>query len=305
MKKAQQPLVDQTESLPDFKRSIQLDSNTITNQNTQFSFFSSDQCKNNDILYRRRDFFKVSFLRGDYVVHYSDESIRVDGASLSIFNPNVPYTIETLHEDYNAGYFIFSDLFYDDYFKQPIGQFPLFEGGHKAVYRLDKNQEEFVKSLFLKIESHISDTYENKYDLIRNTISELLHFACNLNPASERVHTFNAQERLVNVFIELLDRQFPVNSGTKSNMIRKASDFADILNVHVNYLNRVVKNITGKSTTQYIYERYLKESIILLRHTNYSISEIAYSLGFSDASHFNHFFKNMTTAKPSDYRKVI
>lgn len=305
MKKVQQPLIDITESLRDFKRSKQLDGNTISNQNTQFSFFTSDQCKNNDILYRRRDFFKVSFLRGDYVVHYGDESIRVDGVSLSIFNPNVPYTIETLHEEYNAGYFIFSDLFYDDYFKQPINQFPLFEGDQKTVYRLDKKQEEFVKGLFLKIEAHISDTYESKYDLIRNTISELLHFACHLNPASERVHTFNSHERLVTIFIELLDRQFPANSGTKSNMIRKASEFAKILNVHVNYLNRVVKSVTGKSTTQYIYERYLKESIILLRHTNYSISEIAYSLGFSDASHFNHFFKSMTTAKPSDYRKAI
>lgn len=305
MEKAQRALVDQTETLPDFKRSRQLDSNIITNQNTQFGFFTSDQCKSNVVPYRRRDFFKVGFLRGDYVVHYGDESIGVDGASLSIFNPNVPYTIETLLEDYHAGYFIFSELFYDDYYKQPISQFPLFDGAYKTVYRLDKNQEEFVRDLFLKIEAHASDTYGGKYALIRNAISELLHFACRLNPVSERVHSFNSQERLVNVFIELLERQFPADSGTKSGMIRRASDFAAALSVHVNYLNRAVKNITGKSTTRYICERYLKESIILLRHTSYSISEIAYSLGFSDASHFNHFFKSMTAAKPSDYRKAI
>jgi len=300
-----QPLIHKAETFGDFEKSKQLNQDNASIKKPQFTFFTSAVCKSTDkVLYRRRDYFKVSFLRGEYLVHYGDESIRVNGTSLSIFNPKVPYTVETIHETYNAGYFIFTDLFYDDFFKQPIRQFPLFANGNKSIYLLDTTQEAVVKSLFQKIESHALDNYEHRYDLIRNHINELLHFACSLNPVSEKVHTFTSQERLLHVFLELLERQFPVDSSPQPDMIRKASDFADELKVHVNYLNRVVKNNTGKSTTQHIGERYLKESILLLKHTNYSISEIAYSLGFSDASHFNHFFKSMTTTKPSDYRKI-
>ena len=39
------------------------------------------------------------------------------------------------------------------------------------------------------------------------------------------------------------------------------------LNVHVNYLNRAVKEVTGKSTTTHITERIVSEAKALLQHT--------------------------------------
>lgn len=106
---------------------------------------------------------------------------------------------------------------------------------------------------------------------------------------------------MLTIFNELLDRQFPVDSEN-FNQLRTASHFASALNVHVNYLNRILKELTGKSTSDLIYERLLKESVILLKHINWSISEIAYSMGFKDTSHFNHFFKKQSKVTPSYYR---
>lgn len=85
--------------------------------------------------------------------------------------------------------------------------------------------------------------------------------------------------------------------------MRTASEYADILNVYANYLNRTVKEITGKSTSILLYDRLLKEAIILLKHTNWTVSEIAFSLGFKDVSHFHHFFRKQTNATPSKYRR--
>ncbi|WP_414017946.1 helix-turn-helix domain-containing protein [Chitinophaga sancti] len=41
---------------------------------------------------------------------------------------------------------------------------------------------------------------------------------------------------------------------------------------------------------------------MLLRQTNWTIAEIADSLGFSDFAHFAKFFKNETSIPPGTYR---
>lgn len=53
-----------------------------------------------------------------------------------------------------------------------------------------------------------------------------------------------------------------------------------------------------------IAERLLQEAKILLRHTEWNISEIAYSLGFKEATHFNNFFKKMMQLTPVRFREM-
>jgi AraC-like DNA-binding protein len=83
-----------------------------------------------------------------------------------------------------------------------------------------------------------------------------------------------------------------------------ASDFAEQLNVHVNHLNRSVKENTGKTTSQIIAERMLQEAKILLKYSPLNISEIAYALGFTETTHFNNFFKKHAQLSPLRFRKV-
>lgn len=76
------------------------------------------------------------------------------------------------------------------------------------------------------------------------------------------------------------------------------------MNIHVNYLNRYVKKITGKITSQHLYERILAEAQILLPHTDWTISDISDTLGFDDIPHFNKFFKKQTRSNPVAYQLV-
>jgi AraC-like DNA-binding protein len=48
----------------------------------------------------------------------------------------------------------------------------------------------------------------------------------------------------------------------------------------------VLKDSTGKTTTEIIGSRIVQESKILLKETNWNISEIAYSLGFEEIAFF-------------------
>jgi AraC-like DNA-binding protein len=103
----------------------------------------------------------------------------------------------------------------------------------------------------------------------------------------------------------LLEKQFPVDSPRYTLVLKKASDFADKLSVHVNHLNAAVREITGKSTTAHINERILNEARSLLTHTSWSVAEIAFSLGFDYASYFNNFFKKHTGLTPMALRKPL
>ena len=84
-----------------------------------------------------------------------------------------------------------------------------------------------------------------------------------------------------------------------------ASGFARQLNVHVNHLNKALKEITGKTTSQLINERILQEAKILLRSTNWTVNEIAWSLGFEEPNHFSGFFKSKAKISPNKFRKSI
>jgi AraC-like DNA-binding protein len=104
-------------------------------------------------------------------------------------------------------------------------------------------------------------------------------------------HPIHASQRISTLFLELLERQFPIDDTHQSVGLRTASDFAKQLNIHVNHLNRAVKGTTEKTTSQLIGERILQEAKILLKHSTWNVSEIAYSLGFNEVTHFNNFFK--------------
>ena len=107
------------------------------------------------------------------------------------------------------------------------------------------------------------------------------------------------------MFFELLERQFPIDDQHPSIKLRAASGFADQLNVHVNHLNRAVKENLDKTTTQVIAERVVQEAKILLRHSRWSVAEIAYALGFSEATHFNNFFKKHAGISPRKFRNAV
>jgi AraC-like DNA-binding protein len=84
---------------------------------------------------------------------------------------------------------------------------------------------------------------------------------------------------------------------------RKVSDYAGMLHVSANHLNRTIKSQSDKTAHELIDEMILMEAKALLRQTTFSIAEIAYQLDFSDPSHFNKFFKKLTGITPLQYRE--
>lgn len=270
-----------------------------------FNVFRLEDCigpGKEPVQYSRRDFYKISLMRGRHLYHYADKSLEVSGTTLIFFNPNVPYTFEPLSENPSGYFCIFKEAFFTERLRGGFKDLPMFIPGNKPGYVLNKTQDKYVTGVFEKMLEEIGSDYTYKYDLIRNYIMEMIHYALKIQPTETLYQHTDANSRITAVFTELLERQFPIETPSQRFTLRSARDFAEQLAVHVNHLNRAIRTTTGKTTTEHIFERLATEAKALLKHTNWNISEISYCLGFEEPAHFNHFFKKQTTMTPSAFR---
>jgi AraC family transcriptional activator of pobA len=159
-----------------------------------------------------------------------------------------------------------------------------------------------MTTVFQKMMAEQSTDYLFKNDLIRNYINLIIHEALRMQPVENFIQYKSAAARTTSLFLDLLERQFPIESTDRPLQLRTAQHFASQLSVHTNHLNRSVKEVTGKPTTAHITERIISEAKALLHHTDWSIAEIAYALGFEYPTYFNNYFKRMTGTIPKSQR---
>lgn len=295
-----------TETIEDFYRNkFEGVPEALRKELGQFNVFDLEDCigpGKPPVQYSRRDFYKISLVRGKGIYHYADKSLEIFGPTLMFFNPTVPYKMETLNDEATGNFCIFKESFFTEYIRGSLKDLPMFAQGGLPFYHLDKKQDKHVSAIFKKMQEELSSDYKFKYDLIRNYIMELVHYALKMRPAENIYEHTDANARITAVFTELLERQFPIESPAQQYNLRSAKDFAKQLNIHVNHLNRAIRTTTGKTTTAHISERLASEAKALLKHTDWNISEISYSLGFEEPTHFNHFFKKLTSTTPSAFR---
>lgn len=81
--------------------------------------------------------------------------------------------------------------------------------------------------------------------------------------------------------------------------------YAAMLNLSAGHFSELIKEQSGKTAIEHIHDQLLLEAKRLLFHTEYPVKEIAYRLGFEEASYFNRFFKRMAGSTPVTYRNTI
>ncbi|KAB7729389.1 helix-turn-helix domain-containing protein [Rudanella paleaurantiibacter] len=253
--------------------------------------------------YTRRDFYKITLSNCHMIIHYADKSIEMDGTFLFFRNPHVPYSIELLSASYTGYACVFTEEFLKASERsESFLESPLVKIGSTPALLVNSQQKEFIEPLFKKLLVEQNSEYVFKDELIRNCLNLIIHEALKLQPSDRFVKPKNASSRITALFLDLLERQFPIETLEHPLQFRSAQDFAQCLSVHVNHLNYAVKEITGKSTTVHISERIISEAKALLHYTDWSTAQIAYALGFDYPSYFNNYFKRLTGVVPSSLR---
>jgi AraC-like DNA-binding protein len=103
---------------------------------------------------------------------------------------------------------------------------------------------------------------------------------------------------------EVLTSQYTKLITEHFHSVHSVSEYARMLNVSPEHLNRLVKSQSGVTAHDWIAHILLREAKALLMYTASSVSEITYRLGFHDPSYFTKFFKKHTGATPLHFRKI-
>ena len=253
--------------------------------------------------YNRRAYYKISLICGRNKAEYADKVIEIERNALLFATPKIPYHYYPLDEQQSGSFCVFTDEFLvSSKSGVVLDDLPIFQPGGVPIFQLSDEETEEIQYIFNKMHKELASNYAYKYDLLRNYVLELIHYGQKLQPATSLYPTHTASARISSLFIELLERQFPIESPRQKISLRTANDFARQLAVHVNHLNKVLKENTGKTTTDLISGRIVQEAKILLKQTDWNISEISYSLGFEEVAHFSNFFRKQTSLSPVAFR---
>nr|WP_255695531.1 helix-turn-helix domain-containing protein [Pedobacter sp. MC2016-14] len=277
----------------------------MPNVGSQFNIYECDDFRAKPVPYNRRDFYKITLLFGSSKLEYANKAIMIDKPALLFTTPLIPYSWEPISEE-QKGYFV---LFTEDFLQvtnsdHALEHSPLFRLGADPVYYIDPDQVHYILQIFKNMHKEFHSEYVHKYDLLRNHLNVLMHEALKMQPMTDHFEPHNASMRIASLFMELLDRQFPVDMQRPLEL-RSPNQYADRLSVHVNHLNRAVRESTGKTTTEHLNERIIGEAKALIMNTDWNVSEISHSLGYEYPTYFNNFFKKQTGKTPTALRGEI
>jgi len=256
-----------------------------------------------DSSYSRKDFYKIWLISSECNLHFADKTIHITEPALIFSNPLVPYAYESLSAE-GSGYWC---IFKEEFIKtgdhtRLLQDAPLFNIGGNNVFLPDEEQLTRLINLYGQIIEELAGEYVYKYDVIKSYLNLIIHEGMKMAPSLSYQQP-SGSGRIASLFLDLLERQFPIETPQQPMQLKKPGDFAYSLSVHVNHLNFAVKEITGKSTSTHIAERMISEAKTLLKQTGWTTADIAYSLGFGYANHFNNFFKKHTGTTPLSFRK--
>ncbi|WP_031530185.1 helix-turn-helix domain-containing protein [Dyadobacter crusticola] len=249
-----------------------------------------------------RAFYKISFLTGRSKADYPDQTIEISQPTLVFTTPKSPFYWSPAGQQTGRFCVFTAEFLHPAKSGVMLDELPIFKSPEHPVYALSNEDIARTQRIFDNMNEEINSNYAYKYDLLRAYTLELIHLGQKLQSTVMLHPNHSASARTTSLFLELLERQFPLESPQQKVMLRTAKQFADHLAVHINHLNKVLKETTGLTTTELIAGRIVQEAKALLRHTDWTIAEIAESLGFSDFAHFAKFFKAETSIAPGAYR---
>ncbi|OUJ68173.1 helix-turn-helix domain-containing protein [Hymenobacter crusticola] len=267
--------------------------------------YTREQFGTRALAYGRRDYYKISLTTGRGRYQYAHRGVLLEQPALVFSNPLIPYSWEPLSAEQGGYLCLFTEGFLAG--NDPsvrLQESPLFRLGSEPIYLVDEAQYAALSPLFAQMLQLLQAGAAYQPEGVRHCLQQILERARHLPPPTTYYQPPHAAARITLLFQELLDRQFPITSSAHALQLRTPGDYARQLSVHVNHLNRAVREHTGKTTSVLLAERLVHEAKVLLVTTAWSTADIADVLGFAYPTYFNNFFKKHTGTTPSAIRSA-
>lgn len=248
--------------------------------------------------HHRHDFFALFLFTSGAGTHTIDfNSYEIKPGAVFFLYPDQTHRWE-LSEDAD-GLLIFHNIEYYEMGNvyNNLHDYRFFESSQteKCFYLNEEETHRLTEILNFILQEHQNDLWKKK-QLINSYLTQayILLQRWIENKSSFHFLSFKNYTTIFTAFEKVLDQNF--------QSIRSAGNYAEKLHISQKHLNRIVKSITGKTTSQMISERLLLEAKRKLVFTELSIQEIAHELMFEDTSYFVKYFKKSVGVTPKKFR---
>jgi AraC-like DNA-binding protein len=225
----------------------------------------------------------VPYVRQDHALYFSSPSqLLVKEEPTPFWGTRLEFTEEFLALQQNAA----------------LRQLPLIQNpqnGHELT--LPPADEAVLDDLLTQLEAEYHRPGEWQHQLLSAYLTVLLTHLSRLYTEQYPGGEPSADQHLLRTYRAHIEEHFRER--------HEVGAYAELLHISAGHLSEVVKAQSGKSAIKHLHERLVLEAKRLLCYTPQSLKEMAFDLGFSDASYFNRFFKRETGLTPAEYRASI
>ncbi|NII23816.1 helix-turn-helix domain-containing protein [Pseudoflavitalea sp. X16] len=248
----------------------------------------------------RHNYFVIIWVRKGSGVHFIDvDKYDLENNTVYCLTPGqihllkVNPPVDGFVISFTAGFLSLNDDNFNLLFN--TGLFYTFS--HSPVIRVSEEMAGDMGEIAAKMIREYDNFFLLRSEILRGFLKIFLIY---LTRQFEGVDTQAQQPRnieLAKKFLSLLEQQY----ATK----KMVADYAGQLAVTPNYLNEVIKKVSGFPASHHIQQRIILEAKRQAAYSDVSMKEIAWNLGFDDVAHFSKFFKNASGASFSDFRKSL
>ena len=294
-----------------------------------FEYFKMPKSENKDILfenYEKNDGYYIDSInpfehkfygillslegQGDFKLGFLDSKLKCPAIYFITPNQKISWNIDNksrlrkkmiaVTENFVNESPILNNMLFD---------FPFLHNDKPMAYLLKEDQVQLFDEMFSNIEKLYKSNYNSKYELITLNIKIILLIIKDTFEMVDSENTnlknqlLNNNDKIIGDFFSLLNSEILDISKPKINYNVKY--FANRLNVHPNYLSKVLKDKTNKTAKQHLDYSYLEISKKLLTKSSMTIKEISFFLGFNEPAHFTSFFKRLVGFTPQSFRRKL
>lgn len=248
----------------------------------------------------RTNFYHVFLFKDCHPAHSVDfQPIDVRPYSLLFVGKGQVHCFDDLKK-YKGYELIFTEEFYNitDSDIQFIRNSMLFSGFlNRHLLYLDKESFREFYRLARNIQAEIERPHDaHTHQIVKNLVNNFLLYVQRRQDMQQPLSSdfLPAHLSLVLQFRNLLEQQFKRN--------RSVAEYTKQMAVAEKKLGMATKDVLGKLPKDMIEERILLEAKRFLTHSQLTIKEICFDLGFDEPTNFTKFFKKYTGQTPAEFK---
>ncbi len=244
--------------------------------------------------FRRAFYFFALFLNsGKIQVKYDNKIVNNPEAYLVCHSPDLIYSFSKANA--LEGYIFYFKPECFSFFKPSFHQeFPFFDRLYTNLFTLNQATYHKLAPHFEEVfVAYERSSHEAHMEARLKLLALLYRVKEFVNEQYDATRFTSPDQGLLSKYLHLVNSHYIEK--------RTVKEYADLLSITPNHLSQTIKAVSGKNALSYISERLVREAKSLLLYTDFSISEIAYRLGFSDPANFGKFFKKESGMPPSKF----